>query len=92
MEIVLCNNNWTAVSFHLDTTSGFPLAGTREDEKEEEGSPRKGRRGADNRCGSDGNDSATTSGCGREILQRAAPRLADPRLCISLFPPYIVNG
>lgn len=38
VEIVLCNNNWTAVSFHLDTIPApIRIPRPREDEKEEEG-------------------------------------------------------
>lgn len=39
VETVLCNNNWTAVSFHLDTIPApIRIPRPREDEKEEEGS------------------------------------------------------
>lgn len=45
MQTVLCNNNWTAVSFHLLRSSASlrnPCAPRREEEKEEDGSLRKG--------------------------------------------------
>lgn len=41
METVLCNNNWMAVSFHLDMTP-LHIPRPQEDEKEEEGSRARG--------------------------------------------------
>lgn len=51
VETVLCNNNWTAVSFHLDTIPA-PIRIPRlwVDEKEEEGSRVRDDEGADNQC------------------------------------------
>lgn len=49
VETVLCNNNWTAVSFHLDTIPApIRIPRPREDEKEEEGFRVRDGEGVDN--------------------------------------------
>lgn len=96
VETVLCNNNWMAVSFHLDTIPApIRIPRPREDEKEEEGSRVRDGEGADNQC----TDTTTEMILVRRRVAAVArvykePRPGPFRFCISLFldPSQVNDG